>query len=565
MSIAISRVDSRRRRLAVPLALGAIALGAAVVFGVMKLGSQTSSPVINNVTARLYTVAPMALDVTVVKDGELQAVDNIELISKVEGRTTITDIVKEGASVKAGDVLVQLDSSTIRQQIEDESLGEQKDVASLTNAREMLEIQMSNNAAELEGAQVALELADIELKKFAEGTFPQDQATAKTKADMARINLQNKLDDLSQTKALFARGFVTAAEVKKSELAVTEAHNAVNEADTALQVLNQYTYRQQITSLQNALAQAKNKLERVKRQNESMINQKTADVDAAETALETRRRKLTKLKEQLSACTIVAPADGLVVYVNSRDQQSVIQQGTEVRERQAILRLPDTRSMKAIVRLNESQVTRVRPGQRALITIKGIQGLEVIGSVEKVSVVADSGNRWFNPDTREYPTEIRLETTPSGVKPGMGVSAEIMTARHEGVLAVKVASLYSVGKQSYVFVMKGETIQPRAVTLGASNNTHVEIVSGLESGERVLELQANEGKVLLEQSGIKSSTQPSESPISALLYPPGTNKNSSFGRGDSDPASNTQTTSVSPSRERQGDRPDGSPRTVPTR
>ena len=76
------------------------------------------------------------LDVMVVKDGELQAVENIELISKVEGRTTITDIVKEGASVKAGDVLVQLDSATIRQQIEDDSLGEQQDTASLTNARD---------------------------------------------------------------------------------------------------------------------------------------------------------------------------------------------------------------------------------------------------------------------------------------------------------------------------------------------------------------------------------------------------------------------------------------------
>ncbi|HQY87688.1 MAG TPA: HlyD family efflux transporter periplasmic adaptor subunit [Tepidisphaeraceae bacterium] len=510
MSLAIATVVSKRRRLALPLALGAIVLSACVVLGVMKLNNSAGQSSVEGMASRLYTVLPMNLDVIVVKDGELQAVDNIELISKVEGRATITDIVKEGASVKAGDVLVQLDSSTIRQSIEDESLGEQKDSAALTNAREILEIQKSNNNAELEGAEVGLQLAEIDLRKYSEGTFPQDQATARTKLDMAKIDLQNKLDDLNQTKALFARGFVTAAEVKKSELAVTQARNALSEAETALMVLTDYTYQSEMATRQNALAQAKNKLERVKRQNESMINQKNADVDAAETALQTRKRKLAKLKEQLAECTITAPADGLVVYMNNRYEQTVIQQGTQVSERQVILRLPDTRSMKAIVRLNEGQVTRVRPGQRAKIAFKGIQGLEVTGLVEKVSVVADSGNRWMNPDSREYPTELKLDTTPEGVKPGMGVVAEIMSEQREGVLAVKVASLYTVNRQSYVFVMKGEKIQPRAVTLGASNTTHVEVMSGLESGERVLELQANEGKILLEQSGIKPATQPAQ-------------------------------------------------------
>ena len=43
-------------------------------------------------------------------------------------------------------------------------------------------------------------------------------------------------------------------------------------------------------------------------------------------------------------------------------------------------------------------------------------------------------------------------------------------------------------------------------------------MSGLESGERVLELQANEGKVLLEQSGIKPATQPADGAFSAQTF-----------------------------------------------
>ena len=58
---------------------------------------------------------------------------------------------------------------------------------------------------------------------------------------------------MADTKALFARGFVTAAEVKKSELAVTQARNALSEAETALSVLTDYTYQSEMATRQNAL------------------------------------------------------------------------------------------------------------------------------------------------------------------------------------------------------------------------------------------------------------------------------------------------------------------------
>src|SRR5688500_13309568 len=75
--------------------------------------------------SKFYTVSPVDLDVRVVKDGELQAVNNIDIICKVEGASTIVQIVKEGTEVKKGDLLVELDSSEIRTKIEDVALEEQ--------------------------------------------------------------------------------------------------------------------------------------------------------------------------------------------------------------------------------------------------------------------------------------------------------------------------------------------------------------------------------------------------------------------------------------------------------
>src|SRR4051812_41498682 len=62
---------------------------------------------------QFYTVVPMDMDITISKDGELQAVNNVDINSPVEGQNTIVDIAKEGDFVHKGDVLIKLDSSEI--------------------------------------------------------------------------------------------------------------------------------------------------------------------------------------------------------------------------------------------------------------------------------------------------------------------------------------------------------------------------------------------------------------------------------------------------------------------
>lgn len=508
----LSKVSKGRPSPAVALAISAVLIVGASAGSYAIYRRAVAPPSAEAAFAsRLVTVKAIPLDVTIVQQGELQAVDNIDLISRVEGRTTITEIVKEGAYVKRDEILVELDSQVIRQGIDDTTLEVQRAEAAVSNAREMLAIQESNNNAELEGATVALQLAELDLKKYVEGTFPQEEKTAATKLDMARTNLQTKLDELQQSKNLFTRGFAMANDVKKAELAVTEARNTVQEAETALRVLRQYNHQADLAGKQNSLAQAKSKLERVKRQNESLLVQKQADLTSAQQQLSLRTRKLEELNEQLAACTIKAPADGMVVYVNNPDNQQsgAIQQGGEVRERQPILRLPDVSSMKAVLKLNEAQANRVQVGMRANVEITGIPH-PISGTVTKVSIVPVSGNRWMNPDSKEYPAEVTLDQTPPNLKPSTSAKSTIMVKSLNDVLAVPLMSIYSAGYRSYVFVLENGKVEPREVTLGESSLTDVQVRTGLNPNDRVLRLEAAEGKRLLEQAGInvEPTTQP---------------------------------------------------------
>src|SRR4030095_12898304 len=191
----------------------------------------------------LVTISPMDLDMKINKDGELQAVNNIDIISEVEGSTTIQTLVKEGSKVSKGDVLITLDSSAIKQKIEDTTLELQRADADVTNARELREIQVPTTAANIEAAEVALTLAQLDLKQYQEGSYPQLLANAKTDLGMGQIDLKNAEEKLGQTRQLFSKGFVTATAVKDDELAVTKARNSVDQAQTALSVLTGYTHQ----------------------------------------------------------------------------------------------------------------------------------------------------------------------------------------------------------------------------------------------------------------------------------------------------------------------------------
>src|SRR5207253_11386399 len=64
---------------------------------------------------QFYAVTPTDMEVKVRQKGELQAINNIDIVCQVEGQTVITTIVKEGASVKKGQVLATMDASAIKQ------------------------------------------------------------------------------------------------------------------------------------------------------------------------------------------------------------------------------------------------------------------------------------------------------------------------------------------------------------------------------------------------------------------------------------------------------------------
>src|SRR5207249_1593420 len=105
--IAVPTSSPSRKWLVWPIAGGVALVALLVTWAITQLGATT--PPIR--AGMFYAVNPMSLDVTISKDGELQAVTNIDIVNRVEGQNMIQQIVPEGANVKKGDVIGVIDSS----------------------------------------------------------------------------------------------------------------------------------------------------------------------------------------------------------------------------------------------------------------------------------------------------------------------------------------------------------------------------------------------------------------------------------------------------------------------
>ena len=120
--------------------------------------------------------------------------------------------------------------------------------------------------------------------------------------------------------------------------------------------------------------------------------------------------------------------------------------------------------------------------------------------------VAESAVRYINPSQGESPTVIArvpLENLDSVWTPGLLVEGLVHVESANVPVAVKNDALQLFEDNQVVFVLEGETYEPRMVTLGKSDPFQTEILSGLESGERYVVANSYLIKADLEKEGVE--------------------------------------------------------------
>jgi HlyD family secretion protein len=212
-------------------------------------------------------------------------------------------------------------------------------------------------------------------------------------------------------------------------------------------------------------------------------------LDSAREAVSQTRANLVKAQDDLTKTTIYSPLTGRVITLNAKEGEVVVS-GTMNNPGSVIGIIADMAEINAEVDVDETEIVNVRLGQPATVRVDALPGREYTGKV--VEVGSSGYNRANQPDVTFFKVKILLDHPDDNLRARMSVRAEIRTATRPSALTVPIQAVVERegekgGKtRKVVYVIDGGKARERTVATGISDETHVELTSGVKPGEKVV-------------------------------------------------------------------------------
>lgn len=438
----------------------------------------------------LYTVARGPLTITVSEAGRLVSKDEIILKNETDRSLKILTLAEEGSIAKEGDVLIELDSDNLETVLDNAALNVKRIESDLTAARENQEIQKNQNQANIEAAELTLKFAILDLERFHKGVHPQNLEQADANIALARENVERAEKDYTWSEKLHAKGFISERELKADELAAMQARLTLSIEENKRDVLVTYTHPQEIESFESQVKQAEMALERAKRKASAELTKSHAGLYHYEAELKEANKHLQRSQERFDACTVVAPAGGMVIYGTSggmrKEGRELMEVGATVHPKHWLIRMPQSKQMLAEISIREASKPKLVENMATTVTVDALPGETFRGQLTKIAILPDSTQAWLNPDLKVYKCEVELDGEHDTMRPGMNCHVDIVVEEHPDALFVPMQCVVRVGGQSTVYVKIGTSTDRRPVETGLDNNVMIHILDGLSEGDQVL-------------------------------------------------------------------------------
>jgi len=210
-----------------------------------------------------------------------------------------------------------------------------------------------------------------------------------------------------------------------------------------------------------------------------------AQVDSAKSTLAAARQQLEMSQannSQVSAMSdytrITAPFDGVVTW-RYADTGSLVQAGTSNNNSAPVVKVAQVNVLRLRIPVPESLAASVRVGQPADVIVKAT-GEHFTG---KVTRYTDSLDR----STRTMQVEIDVPNDKYKLQPGMYADVRLQVQNHPDALTVPIQAVQHESGKSQVLVLdQHNRVQPREIETGLEDPRRVEILSGLNEGDRVI-------------------------------------------------------------------------------
>ncbi len=451
---------------------------------------------------------------TVTGTGQVEPLESIEIRPKTSGIVNYLP-VKEGQEVKKGALIASVHCQDQKNSLENAKISLEK----LTTADSLDVLKAENNLENLYNSgwnQVVSFMNDMDkmiedMTDFysSDGFLGYSNISFLSSVDRKKINsarnilddaerdfkrnLQKKYQTLSKSseredvlgfmiEALgLAKDIANAAKETETSTIyfIDRRSDSLSSVDSLLAKESVSSWLSRINSYTQSLSSSINSINESTRSLEKVKSGGASDLDIRSSNLSVQSRQ-----DSYNDCFTRALFDGVITNLTAKVGESSSSYGTLM-----------TKQKIVNVSLNEVDIVFIKEGQEVNLTFDAINDLTIPGEVSKVYSVGKVSSGVVS-----YEVEIMFKGEDERIKTGMSANVEIITESREDVLTIPSSALLMRGNKSFVQILEenpeeggsNEEVQTKSkiiekeITIGFSNDSKVEIISGLEEGDEII-------------------------------------------------------------------------------
>ena len=533
---------SRKKWIVVGAGALILALGGGGFFIWKPSGGEKEKP-----RTELVRSAPFVVKIR--ETGKLEPLISVNVKSNVEGEIARI-YVREGDQVEAGDPLIKLDDERIREEQVQANANLESAKAQLEQARQSVELTRIRQEALQRSAEDGVEIAKASLETAKKTTVQQirsaelelanaraylDQdlialnqsriserqsqlslSRAKSRLSSARINMDNAESELTRSKELYEKKYISLSALESAQAAHASAKTAfeqaeqdVSAAEESVKSSAESTASREtgIASRREAIRVQEANLGTLKESRGAVENQAALQKQTAETELKRIRDSaqaelknsesslaiananyiragsgLKNAVERLGWTEVTAPLTGSIIALVVEEGEIVQSGRSAFAQGPAIMTIADLSQMVINTYINEVDIPRIQVDQRAEIHLGAYPGRVFEGRVKEIS---PRGIPLEN--VTKFEVVIEALGSPQELKPGMNADVDIVVADQKEVTQLPIETLIEKTKMIVQVAASGGQLEQ----LRLDQKVDMESRSGKRYGGRVAAVDAS--------------------------------------------------------------------------
>ena len=439
-------------------------------------------------TISRVTPGPLVQKVKLSGTVESERATPLEMNLKRWGDLTVIRAAAHGATVKAGDIILELETKDLVKKIEE--MKRELPTKELDLAAAELDLGKAEKATPLSLERASREKvqAEQDLAYFEDEARPMQERAAREDVKEVTEALSYAQEELNQLKKMYEKDNLTE---ETEEIILKRAENSVARYEWMLEQTKARAARTLGVMLPREHEGLKRGLEL--RQIEWRAGEKAMrdGLEKARLATAAKRREteefrktLAEMEEDLGAMRVTAPHDGIVYYGMSQRAKWItasmvdkkLLPGGKLMMREVFMTVVDPGKVRVLLALTEEQLRDLSAGQRGICQAKWKPDFKFDAKIESVLHVP------YSDKTFDAVLSVRKPANSPALLPGMSADAEVTVYEKTDALLVPKAALKREGDRDLVTMKDGKAV---AVKTGRQEGDRVEVLEGLKAGDEI--------------------------------------------------------------------------------